>query len=96
MFSNGIFDRENKNKYYITIEATDDSGKGLSISRELIVEIADENDNAPKFSQNDYKMEFNEESQHRFIVQVFFISYLITSFFLFSLMYKFFPIRIKI
>lgn len=64
------FDREQQAQYHFTLEAVDDSGKGLASSLNITVNIVDINDNPPKFSKNFYMVAVNEETDSCFTVTV--------------------------
>lgn len=49
------FDRELVAKHYLTVEARDDLGKGNRNTVQLIINLQDVNDNAPKFLQSKYE-----------------------------------------
>ncbi|KAJ9587165.1 hypothetical protein L9F63_019319, partial [Diploptera punctata] len=49
------FDRELVSRHYLTVEARDDLGFGNRNTVQLVVNVEDENDNAPVFLQNKYE-----------------------------------------
>ncbi|XP_049786609.1 cadherin-23-like [Schistocerca cancellata] len=49
------FDRELISKHYLTVEARDDLGNGNRNTVQLIINVEDENDNAPVFSRSKYE-----------------------------------------
>ncbi|KAK5650802.1 hypothetical protein RI129_001831 [Pyrocoelia pectoralis] len=50
-----ILDAESISKFELTVEATDDYGKGLSANASVIIEIIDVNDEPPKFEKKFYE-----------------------------------------
>lgn len=53
--SDDAFDRELYAKHYLTVEARDNLGKGNRNTVQLIINVEDENDNAPRFLQGKYE-----------------------------------------
>ncbi|KAJ1522204.1 hypothetical protein ONE63_002512 [Megalurothrips usitatus] len=56
------FDREVASRFYLTVEVRDDLGRGNRNTVQLIVNIADVNDNAPEFLQSEYEARLLEDS----------------------------------
>ncbi|XP_063703738.1 LOW QUALITY PROTEIN: cadherin-23 [Culicoides brevitarsis] len=54
-FSDDAFDRELYAKHYLTVEARDNLGTGNRNTVQLIINLEDENDNAPRFLQGKYE-----------------------------------------
>lgn len=72
------FDREECDRYYLTLEATDYAGKGLTSTLSITVSIIDVNDNRPTFKEKFYSMTVSEEtSSTSFTVNVCFHSRLV-------------------
>ncbi|XP_072251867.1 protocadherin alpha-8-like isoform X12 [Leuresthes tenuis] len=55
-------DREKKSHYNITIKATDEGRPPLSSTSQVIIQVSDVNDNAPRFSEAVMNMYVNENS----------------------------------
>ncbi|XP_043925786.1 uncharacterized protein LOC122800403 [Protopterus annectens] len=71
LITDGPLDRETVGSYNITITAIDSGSPPLSSETNIIVHIADVNDNPPRFSQELYKVYINENnSVGDFICQV--------------------------
>ena len=64
------FDREDTESYQFTVVATDGGNPRLSSSAVVGVSVADENDNAPMFSQAVYEMEVREDVENGTLVLV--------------------------
>ncbi|XP_023245986.1 cadherin-23 [Copidosoma floridanum] len=54
------FDRERFTRHYLTIEASDELGRGNRNTAQLIINIVDVNDNRPVFLQNSYEAVLKE------------------------------------
>ncbi|KAK6628109.1 hypothetical protein RUM44_010591 [Polyplax serrata] len=50
-----LFDRELTDRHYLTVEVADDLGKGNRNTVQVIIDVEDVNDNAPKFFQTKYE-----------------------------------------
>ncbi|XP_043925785.1 protocadherin beta-13-like [Protopterus annectens] len=71
LITDGPLDRETVGSYNITVTATDAGSPPLSTETNIVVQIADVNDNSPRFSQGLYKVYINENnSVGDFICQV--------------------------
>ncbi|XP_043925784.1 putative protocadherin beta-18 [Protopterus annectens] len=71
LITDGPLDRETVGSYNITITAIDSGSPPLSSETNIIVHIADVNDNPPRFSQKLYKVYINENNSiGDFICQV--------------------------
>ncbi|XP_043925783.1 protocadherin alpha-C2-like [Protopterus annectens] len=62
LVTDGPLDREIASSYNITVTATDSGSPPLSTKASIIVQIADVNDNPPRFSQELYKVYINENN----------------------------------
>lgn len=60
MFTQRIFDREEQSRYEIFLEAHDQASQPLFNSLNFTLIIVDENDNAPRFDQQNYSLNVSE------------------------------------
>lgn len=56
-----ILDREETNRYVLTIQATDPNGVNKAVTN-VVIEVEDENDNSPVFSEKIYRFFVGEDS----------------------------------
>ena len=55
-----LFDREFIDRHYVTVEAVDNLGKGNRNTVQIIIDVEDVNDNAPRFLQTKYEARLQE------------------------------------
>lgn len=55
-----LFDRELIDRHYLTVEAADDFGRGNRNTVQLVIDVEDVNDNAPKFLEAKYEARLME------------------------------------
>ncbi|XP_069781494.1 protocadherin-10-like isoform X1 [Narcine bancroftii] len=60
--TDGPLDRETTDSYTVTIVAKDRGSPPLASSKSIKVQVADENDNAPRFSQSSYDVHVTENN----------------------------------
>lgn len=63
ILTNKIFDREEQEDYSLTIECRDDGELQLTATQQIIIRIADVNDNDPVFTQDAYSVNVKENNQ---------------------------------
>lgn len=62
ILTNKIFDREEQEDYSVTIECRDDGEPQLTATQQIIIRIADVNDNDPVFTQDVYSVNVKENN----------------------------------
>ncbi|XP_043917601.1 protocadherin-10 isoform X1 [Protopterus annectens] len=60
--TDGALDRETSDSYTITVIAKDHGSPQLSTSKSISVQVSDENDNAPRFTQSVYNVSVTENN----------------------------------
>lgn len=68
LFLRGTLDRETRDRYNITVLASDNGTPSLSATTHVIVNVLDANDNDPIFSRNSYEFSVEENLRRGHIV----------------------------
>nr|XP_005995389.1 PREDICTED: protocadherin gamma-C5 isoform X12 [Latimeria chalumnae] len=62
LVTNGVLDRENVSQYNITFTATDSGTPSLSTKKTIVLNVADVNDNSPRFARPEYTVHIQENN----------------------------------
>ncbi|XP_044255905.1 protein dachsous [Tribolium madens] len=60
LYLKGSLDREIKDRYELTVSATDNGTPSLSATAKILIKVSDANDNDPKFTKENYEFSIEE------------------------------------